>query len=166
MSDLIHTTNDYMLLFLRIVAGVIIFPYGMQKLLGWFEDFGGGVGIQESLMRIKQKNIPVFMGWLIIIGQSFGSVALIIGCFGKFHYFYGCTHYACVRRLDDELAGEEKRGRRWVFHSIAFFAFNGSNQRQWCFFGRLFSVSPLFPSLRCCHLCNYQWNRIGYWVDF
>ncbi len=83
MNDLIHTTNDYMLLFLRIVAGVIIFPYGMQKLLGWFEDFGGGVGIKESLMRIKQKNIPVFMGWLIIIGQSFGSVALIIGCFGR-----------------------------------------------------------------------------------
>jgi putative oxidoreductase len=83
MNELIQTTDDYTLFFIRVVAGIIIFPYGMQKLLGWFDDFGGGVGIQESLKRIKQKNVPVFLGWLIIIGQSFGSIALITGCLGR-----------------------------------------------------------------------------------
>ena len=83
MDEVIQTTDDYTLLFLRMVAGIIIFPYGMQKLLGWFDDFGGGVGIQESLKRIKQKNIPASVGWLIIIGQSFGSIALILGCLGR-----------------------------------------------------------------------------------
>ncbi|WP_221391499.1 DoxX family protein [Dyadobacter sp. NIV53] len=81
--ELIQTTDDFIQLFLRLVAGIIIFPYGMQKLLGWFNDFGGGVGIRESLLRIRQKNVPVFIGWLIIIGQSFGSIALILGCFGR-----------------------------------------------------------------------------------
>jgi putative oxidoreductase len=84
INEVIQTTDDYTLLFLRVVAGIIIFPYGMQKLLGWFDDLGGGVGIRESLQRIKQKNVPVFFGWLIIIGQSFGSIALILGCVGRF----------------------------------------------------------------------------------
>lgn len=84
MNILIQTENDYTLLFLRVLAGIIIFPYGMQKLFGWFDDFGGGVGIKESLTRIKQKNVPEFLGWMIIAGQSFGSVALILGCLGRF----------------------------------------------------------------------------------
>jgi putative oxidoreductase len=66
-----------------MVAGLIIFPYGMQKLLGWFDDLGGGVGIRGSLGRLKQKGIPLFLGWLIIIGQSLGSIGLILGCMGR-----------------------------------------------------------------------------------
>jgi putative oxidoreductase len=66
------------------VAGIIIFPYGMQKLFGWFDDLGGGVGIKESLERLKKKKVPVLIGWLIIIGQSLGSIALILGCLGRF----------------------------------------------------------------------------------
>lgn len=83
INEVVQTTNDYTLLFLRVVAGLIIFPYGMQKLLGWFDDLGGGVGIHQSLVRIKQKGIPVFIGWLIIIGQSLGSIGLILGCMGR-----------------------------------------------------------------------------------
>jgi putative oxidoreductase len=83
-NAILQTSNDYTLLFLRIVAGIIIFPYGMQKLLGWFDDLGGGVGIKESLERLKKKKVPVLIGWLIIIGQSLGSIALILGCLGRF----------------------------------------------------------------------------------
>jgi putative oxidoreductase len=83
MNQIIQTTDDYTLLFLRVVAGGIIFPYGMQKLLGWFDDFGGGVGIRESLKKLKQKKVPAFIGWLVIIGQSLGSIALLLGFLGR-----------------------------------------------------------------------------------
>jgi putative oxidoreductase len=32
---------------------------------------------------MRSKGIPVVLGWLIIIGQSFGSIALIAGFFGR-----------------------------------------------------------------------------------
>jgi len=83
IQQLLQTDSNYTYLFLRLVAGIIIFPYGMQKLLGWFDDFGGGVGIRDSLALFKKKNIPSFVAWLVIIGQSFGSISLIIGFSGR-----------------------------------------------------------------------------------
>ena len=79
IARLLQTDPDYIYLFLRIVAGVIIFPYGMQKLLGWFDNLGGGVGIRETLIQMKNKKIPSAIAWLVIIGQSFGSIALVLG---------------------------------------------------------------------------------------
>jgi putative oxidoreductase len=83
MQKLLQTDTDYVYFFLRLVAGIIIFPYGMQKLFRLFDNLGGGVGIKDSLKQLRAKGIPVLIGWLIIIGQSFGSIALIIGCFGR-----------------------------------------------------------------------------------
>ena len=80
---LLQTDVDYVSLFLRVVAGIIIFPYGMQKLLGWFDNLGGGVGIKETLIQMKAKKIPGALAWLVIIGQSVGSIALITGCLGR-----------------------------------------------------------------------------------
>lgn len=79
-----QTEADYVFTIIRMVAGIIIFPYGMQKLLGWFDDFGGGVGISASLKSFKEKRIPLFLAWMVIIGQSIGSVMLIIGFMGRF----------------------------------------------------------------------------------
>jgi putative oxidoreductase len=55
----------------------------MQKLFGWFDDLGGGVGIKEILVNMKKKRIPPSIAWLVIIGQSLGSIALILGFLGK-----------------------------------------------------------------------------------
>ena len=80
---LLQTDADYAYTFLRIVAGIIIFPYGMQKLLGWFPDFGGGVGIREVLTQMRLKKVPIAIAWMVILGQSIGSIALILGCFSR-----------------------------------------------------------------------------------
>ena len=80
---LIQTNSDYLYLFLRVVAAVIIFPYGMQKLFGWFDDLGGGVGIKGTFEQMKKKRIPLILAWLIIIAQSFGSIALFVGLFSR-----------------------------------------------------------------------------------
>ena len=79
IETLLQTDADYVCTFLRIVAGIIIFPYGMQKLLGWFD----GVGIKGTLEQMTARKIPKFVAWLIIIGQSLGSIALIFGFLGR-----------------------------------------------------------------------------------
>src|SRR5215467_11180472 len=79
----LQTQEDYIYLFLRIISGMIILPYGMQKLFGCFNDLGGGVGIKESIIRMRKKKIPLSITWLIIVGQSIVSIALLIGCFGR-----------------------------------------------------------------------------------
>ena len=79
IEKLLHTDPDYAWTFLRIIAGLIIFPYGMQKLFPWF----GGWGIKKTLKQLTLKNIPTFIAWLIIIGQSFGSIALVAGFLGR-----------------------------------------------------------------------------------
>ena len=79
IEKILQTHADYGCTFLRTIAGIIIFPYGMQKLLGWFD----GVGIKGTLEQMTVRKIPQFIGWLIIIGQSFGSIALIFGFLGR-----------------------------------------------------------------------------------
>jgi putative oxidoreductase len=79
IEKLLHTDPDYAWTFLRIIAGLIIFPYGMQKLFPWF----GGWGIKKTLKQLTLKKIPTFIAWLIIIGQSFGSIALVAGFLGR-----------------------------------------------------------------------------------
>jgi putative oxidoreductase len=79
IEKLLHTDPDYARTFLRIIAGLIVFPYGMQKLFPWF----GGWGIKKTLKQLTLKKIPTFIAWLIIVGQSFGSIALLAGFLGR-----------------------------------------------------------------------------------
>ena len=51
----------------------------MQKLFGWF----GGPGIKGCLEEMREKHIPLTIAWLVIIGQSLGSIALILGFLGR-----------------------------------------------------------------------------------
>ena len=80
---LLRTNADNVTAVLRIVSGIIIWPYGMQKLLGWFDEMGIKVGIKGTLEEMAEKKIPKAIAWLIIIGQSFGSIALIVGFLGR-----------------------------------------------------------------------------------
>ena len=84
ISTLMQTDSAYVYTFLRIVAGIVVLPYGMQKLFGWSStpEFGPR-GIRGTLAQISAKNIPKPVAWLIIIGQSFGSIALLAGFLGR-----------------------------------------------------------------------------------
>jgi putative oxidoreductase len=84
ISTLMQTNPAYVYTFLRIVAGVIVLPYGMQKLFGWSRspEFGPQ-GIGGTLAQFTENNIPKPVAWLVIIGQSLGSVALIAGFLGR-----------------------------------------------------------------------------------
>jgi len=117
IETLLQTNADYVSTFLRIVAGVIIFPYGMQKLFAGF----GGWGIKKTLEQLTLKKIPKAIAWLIIVGQSFGSIALVAGFLsriaaaGLFIIFTG----ALIVHLPDGWAMNwfgEKKGEGIEYH--------------------------------------------------
>jgi putative oxidoreductase len=79
IEDLVHTDAEPIWALARVVAGAVILPYGMQKLFGWF----AGPGLRPSLEQLAGRGIPRPIAWLIVIGQSLGSIALIAGFLGR-----------------------------------------------------------------------------------
>ena len=74
--SLIRTEGDVLPLVLRVALGVVIFPHGAQKLLGWF----GGDGYRATMDHFKKAvGIPALFAILPIIVEFFGSLALILG---------------------------------------------------------------------------------------
>lgn len=76
-----NTINNISLLIMRLALGVVIFPHGAQKLLGWF----GGYGFDGTMNYFTSSvGVPYIIGLLVIIGESFGAIAIILGLFGRF----------------------------------------------------------------------------------
>lgn len=73
---LFNTEEDTLAAFLRIVMGVVIFPHGAQKLLGWF----GGYGFDGTMGFFTQAlGIPYILALLAIIAEFLGGLGLITG---------------------------------------------------------------------------------------
>jgi putative oxidoreductase len=77
MKKLIFTTRETGApLFVRIFLGLVLFPHGAQKLLGWF----GGFGLEGTMDYFTGTvGLPWLVGFLVIIVEFFGSLALILG---------------------------------------------------------------------------------------
>jgi putative oxidoreductase len=76
MKALFRTNDDVSALILRLVLGIVMLPHGAQKLLGWY----GGFGFSGTMGFFTEKmGIPWIVVLLIIIGESFGSLGLIVG---------------------------------------------------------------------------------------
>jgi putative oxidoreductase len=69
------------LLIMRVSLGSVIFAHGAQKLFGWY----GGYGF-EGTMNYFTNNVgaPYPIGVLVILGESLGAIALILGLFTRF----------------------------------------------------------------------------------
>jgi putative oxidoreductase len=73
---IIKTDNEVSSLILRLFLGIVFFPHGMQKLLGWF----GGYGFSATMNNFTQSmGIPYFFALLAVIAESFGAMGLITG---------------------------------------------------------------------------------------
>ena len=76
MKTLFTTDDSWAGLILRVMLGVGMFPHGAQKLLGWF----GGAGFSGTMALFTDKmHIPIALAFLVIVAESFGSLALIAG---------------------------------------------------------------------------------------
>ncbi|MBI4402092.1 MAG: DoxX family protein [Nitrospirae bacterium] len=80
MKSLFQTDEAWTGLILRVMLGVVMFPHGAQKLLGWFGGFGfsGTMGFFTD-----QMHIPAVLAFLVVITESFGSLGLIIGLLSR-----------------------------------------------------------------------------------
>ena len=81
MQALLRTDESWAGLILRVVLGGVIFAHGAQKLLGWFggNGFDGTMGFFTNVMHL-----PWIVAFLVIIGESIGSLALIAGLLTRF----------------------------------------------------------------------------------
>jgi len=81
MKALFQTDDAWSSFLLRITLGCVMFPHGAQKLLGWY----GGHGFSGTMgFFTEQMGIPALIAFLIIIGESFGSVGLLVGFLTRF----------------------------------------------------------------------------------
>lgn len=63
-------------LILRLALGVMMFPHGAQKLLGWF----GGYGFSGTMNAFTENmGIPWIFALIAILTEFFGALALITG---------------------------------------------------------------------------------------
>ena len=76
MKKIFATNENSSATIIRIVLGLILFPHGAQKLLGWF----GGYGFDGTMGFLTGSvGLPWIMGFLVIIIEFFGALALIFG---------------------------------------------------------------------------------------
>ncbi len=71
--------NDLAALIARLALGLVILPHGMQKLLGMF----GGYGFSATVDYFTGTGIPYLIAVLIVLGESFGALFLIIGLISR-----------------------------------------------------------------------------------
>jgi putative oxidoreductase len=76
LERLLSTGSDRTLLAQRVALGLIMFPHGAQKLLGWFGGYGlsGTMGFFTGTMHL-----PAALALVIILAESIGAIALIAG---------------------------------------------------------------------------------------
>jgi putative oxidoreductase len=76
-----QTDNSINNFITRILLGIVIFPHGAQKLLGWF----GGYGLDGTLNFFTQQlGLPMIVASLVILGESFGALGLMVGFLTRF----------------------------------------------------------------------------------
>jgi putative oxidoreductase len=76
VKTLFQTDESWPGLVLRVMLGIVMFPHGAQKLLGWFGGFGfaGTMGFFT-----EQMHIPAVLALLVILAESIGAVGLVLG---------------------------------------------------------------------------------------
>jgi putative oxidoreductase len=81
MKKLLATnSNNVTALIIRLTLGIVIFPHGAQKLLGWFGGYGfnGTMGFLTGM-----AHLPWILALLVILIEFFGAIFLVFGFFTR-----------------------------------------------------------------------------------
>jgi putative oxidoreductase len=76
LQTLFKTDSALSTLILRLTLGLVFFPHGAQKALGWF----GGYGFAATMgFFTGTMHIPALFAFLAIAAEFAGSIGLILG---------------------------------------------------------------------------------------
>ena len=76
MKRLLKTDDSIILLILRLTLGIVMFPHGAQKVVGWF----GGEGFSATMsLFTEQMHVPAIIAFLVFMAEFLGSIGLIFG---------------------------------------------------------------------------------------
>jgi len=122
LRKLTATGNDFTLTILRLVAGIVFFAHGAQKMLGWF----GGYGFKGTMgFFTQQMHIPAPLAVLAIFAEFFGGIGLIVGLLSRIAAF-GIAVNMCVAILTVHLPNGlfmnwfgSQKGEGFEFHLLA-----------------------------------------------
>jgi len=80
LQTLFKTNDSVSSLVARLALGLVMFPHGAQKALGWF----GGYGFSGTMgFFTGQLHIPALFAFLAIAAEFAGSIGLITGFLGR-----------------------------------------------------------------------------------
>ena len=84
MKYLFQTNASFSYWVPRVILGCVMFPHGAQKLFGWF----GGFGFTNTMTYFTETaGLPWIIAFLIIMGESLGSLGIILGFFTRLSAF-------------------------------------------------------------------------------
>ena len=84
IKALFQTNNSAAPLIARLALGIVMFPHGAQKTLGWF----GGYGFKGTMGSFtEQMHIPALFAFLAIAAEFAGALGLITGLLSRLSAF-------------------------------------------------------------------------------
>ena len=76
INRILNTESNWGALVARLTLGIVLFPHGAQKMLGWF----GGYGFAGTMDAFtNQMHLPWMVAFTVIIIEFLGSICLILG---------------------------------------------------------------------------------------
>ncbi len=122
LQFLFKTNDGIAPLLARLVLGIVMFPHGAQKMLGWF----GGYGFSGTMNFFTgTMHIPALFAFLAIMAEFAGSLGLIAGLLSRVAAF-GITSVMVVAILTTHLANGffmnwygNQKGEGFEYHLLA-----------------------------------------------
>lgn len=114
--------NDRVATLLRLTLGIVMFPHGAQKMLGWF----GGYGFSGTMgFFTQQMGIPTVFAFIAILAEFAGSLGLITGLLTRVAAF-GIASVMSVAILTSHLGNGffmnwygNQKGEGFEYHLLA-----------------------------------------------
>jgi putative oxidoreductase len=83
LRKIVGTSDNLPLTIVRLALGIVMFPHGAQKVLGWF----GGPGFGPTMSAFEHMGIPAPFAFLAIAAEFLGSLGLIFGFLARIAAF-------------------------------------------------------------------------------